>query len=420
MFGPSDRGDSRLANTNRRVTTTSQASNPQPEPITYEEARLLSLAAQRLDVVEHPASPPDKTAIVEMVRALGCVQLDSISVVSRSHETVLWSRLGHYDVNLWNELYFPDGLVNEYWAHAAAIIPVEMLHHFRRRMATYKDPTSDLHAAWQPEPEVNRIVLEAIRERGPLPSRAFERPDGLRAAAWSWWGGKPANKALDFLWTCGDLTIHRRDGFQRVYELTERRFPEFHRRPLPAEDEQQRFFVSRALSAMGVATPRMERDDSAIRVALPGTMEPAWIDPALLPLLAAIRAGSVAAARTTLLSPFDSLVWHRERALTLFGFDYRLESYTPAPKRRYGYYTLPILHQGRLVGRLDPSYDRKRRLLTIKSVHLEPDVAVSEDLVAELASTLIAFCVFLGGAAVHIVESVPPGLTPPLKRTLDG
>jgi uncharacterized protein YcaQ len=414
------------------------------EPITVEEARLLSLAAQRLDLVPRPTSPPDKTAILEMIRTLGSVQLDSISVVARSHETVLWSRLGAFDVTLVAELYHPDRGVAEYLAHAAAIVPVELMPYFRRRMARYKDPSSDLFASWQPDPDVNQTVVATIRERGPLPSRAFERPEGPRPAAWSWWGGKPAKKALDYLWTCGDLSVLKREaGFQRVYELTERLHPEFHRGELPSEEEQRRFFVGRALSAMGVTTARwaadyfrtggrthvalkdagaelvaLEAEGLAVPVSLPISAERAWMDPVLLPLLAEIRAGGVEATRTTLLSPFDSLIWYRQRTLTLFDFDYRLESYTPAPKRRYGYYTLPILHRGRLVGRLDPSYDRKRRRLTVKAMHLEPGIEATGELAEGMAASLREYCAFLGGTEVEVVRTSPDGFRGQVARSL--
>jgi uncharacterized protein len=414
-----------------------------PEPITIDEARLISLAAQRLDLVPLSKSPPGKSDVVKMIRTLGTVQLDSISVVARSHETVLWSRLGHFDTALVGDLYHPDRLVTEYWAHAAAIIPVEMLPFFRRRMADYKDPSSKLYARWQPDVEVNEQVLATIRERGPLPSRAFERPDGPRPAAWSWWGGKPAKKALDYLWTCGDLAVVKREGFQRVYDLMERQFPGLEGQPLPSIEEQRRMFVTRALSALGIGTAgwvadyfrtggqahvsnrdtvaelqTLAKEGLAVPVALANGRERAWIDPAYLPLLSRIRRGKVAAERTTLLSPFDSLIWYRQRTLTLFDYDYRLESYTPAPKRQYGYYTLSILHRGRIVGRLDPSYDRRRRVLTVKAIHLEPGVVVTQELAEELGASLRDYCEFLGGSEVAVGSSEPNELGEKLRTFL--
>jgi uncharacterized protein YcaQ len=361
------------------------------------------------------------------------VQLDSISVVARSHETVLWSRLGRFDPQLVGDLYHPQRLVTEYWAHAAAIVPVEMLPLFRRRMGEYKDPSSALYSRWEPDAAVNESVLATIRERGPLPSRAFERPDGPRPPAWAWFGGKPAKKALDYLWTCGDLTVVKREaGFQRVYDLMERQFPDLANQEPPPIETTRRAFVTRALSAMGIGTARwvadyfrtggqyhvplrevaaelnaLEREGLAIPVTLAGGTERAWIDPAMLSVLTEARAGRVTAVRTTLLSPFDNLIWFRPRTAALFDFDYRIECYTPAPKRRYGYYTLPILHRGRLVGRLDPSYDRKRRVLTVKALHLEPGVAVTGELAEDLGAALRDYCAFLGGEETVVTMSEP-------------
>jgi uncharacterized protein YcaQ len=424
-----------LKSTERRGSSKQPVRTHEAKPISGEEARLLSLAAQRLDLVPRPTSPPNKAVILDLIRTLGVVQLDSISVVARSHETVLWSRLGPFDPTQVAELYDPDRRVTEYLGHAAAIVPVELMPYFRRRMARYKDPSSDLFRAWEPDTAVNETVMAAIRERGSLPSRAFERPEGPRPAAWSWWGGKPAKKALDYLWTCGDLSVLKREaGFQRVYELTERLHPGFHLEELPPEEEQRRHFIARALAAMGVATARwaadyfrtggrthvalrdaeaelvaLESEGLAVPVALANSTERAWIDPALLPLLAEIREGATGATRTTLLSPFDNLIWYRPRTRTLFDFDYRLECYTPAPNRRYGYYTLPILHRGRLVGRLDPSYDRKRRLLTVKALHAEPEVAVTSELSKDLAASLRDYCALLGGTDVEVLASGPDG-----------
>jgi len=156
----------------------------------------------------------------------------------------------------------------------------------------------------------------------------------------------------------------------------------------------------------------------AIPVEVSGLAEPAWLDPTQVPRLEALRDGKGRPTLTTLLSPFDSLVWTRARGSALFGFDYRIEVYTPAPKRRYGYYTLPILHRGRLVGRLDPSYSRKERVLTIKAVHLEPGVRVSEALAAAIAWSLRDYASFLGGKEIRVLVSDPPMLAPAVRSAL--
>jgi uncharacterized protein YcaQ len=231
--------------------------------------------------------------------------------------------------------------------------------------------------------------------------------------------------------------VLRRERFERVYDLTERVVANGYLEHVPTEAERRRFLVGRAVAAMGVATARwvadyfrsgwrwhvppreaagelreLERAGLARRVSVPGLDEPTWLDPALLPRLAELRAGRGRPTLTTLLSPFDNLIWHRGRAKALFGFDYKLEIYTPAARRVYGYYTLSILHRGQLVGRLDPSYDRRARVLTVKAIHLEPGVRPSEALAGAIAGALRELTTFLGGGAITVANSDPPTLAP--------
>ncbi len=197
------------------------------ESLFYQEARALATIASRLDRRPRPTRDPavQKARLLETIRALGCVQLDTISVVSRSHETVLWSRLGPYDPALLGSLHYPEGLLTEYWAHAAAIIPVETFPYFRDAMDAYREKY-ERHAWVEGNRDVISGVLERIRADGATASRHFERPDGPRPEAWTWYGGKPARQALDHLWSCGDLMVARREsGFQRVYDVTERIIP---------------------------------------------------------------------------------------------------------------------------------------------------------------------------------------------------
>ena len=419
------------------------------EVLSLDEARVLSVVAQRLD--RRPPRATDravvKARLLETIRALGCVQIDTISVVARSHETVLWSRVGAYDPALLAELHHPDGALFEYWAHAAALVPIEMFPYFRRFMAHAEEVYAGDGSWARANADVLERVLATVRERGPVGSRDFERPEGPRPAPWAWWGGKPDRRALDHLWTVGELMVLKREGFQRVYELTERVLPGELAAVEPTEEERRRFFTERALRALGVATPRwaadyfragsrphvppravaaelaaLEAEGLARRVTIPGFLEPGpvWVAAEMLPRLAELRADRGWPTLTTLLSPFDSLVWHRGRALALFGFDYRLESYTPAPKRRYGYYTLPILHRGRLVGRLDPVYDRRRRVLTVKAVHLEPEVRATATLAGAVAGALRDYVGFLGGGEVCVVASDPPGFAAMATGSLGG
>ena len=419
------------------------------ERLSREEAQALATIASRLDRRPRPTRDPaeQKRRLQEMIRHLGCVQLDTISVVSRSHETVLWSRLGAYDPSLLAELHYPDGQITEYWAHAAALIPTETFPYYRHAMEAYQ-AKYDGHAWIVENQAIVQGVLERIRERGALASRHFERPDDRKPEPWEWYGGKPARQALDHLWSRGDIMITRREsGFQRVYDLTERVIPAAHLDGQPSAEERQCFFATHALRALGVAVPRWAADyfrnwawpystakasaaglrelaeeGLAIPVAVEGIDGPVYLDPALLPRLTELRAGRGRPTLTTFLSPFDNLIWFRPRTEQLWDFFYRIEVYTPAHKRVYGYYTMPILHRGRLVGRLDPVVDRKSRILTARNVHLEPGVKPTEALAQAIAGALWDFAGFLNADEVALLQANPepfaPLLDDALRRTI--
>jgi uncharacterized protein YcaQ len=416
------------------------------EWLTISEARSLATIASLLHRRPRPSRDPavQKARLLETIRALGCVQLDTISVVSRAHETTLWSRLGTYDLANLAALHYPDGLVTEYWAHAAAIIPIETFPYFRDAMDAYREKYERPGSWAEANPEIIEAVLTRIRDDGALASRHFERPDGPRPEAWAWWGGKPARQALDHLWSRGDIMVSRREsGFQRVYDVTERVVPTEHLNGRPSEAERRRQYTSVALRALGVTTSRWVADyfrdwarpystarastlglselvetGQAIPVEVEGFTEPTWLDASLLPQLADLRAGRGKPSLTTFLSPFDNLIWNRGRMQDLWNFHYRIEVYTPAPKRVYGYYTMPILHRGELVGRLDPSLDRKNRILTARKIFLEPGQRPTESLANAIAAALWDFAGFLDAEEVLLLDTTPEPFGPMLVDAL--
>lgn len=413
------------------------------ERLSRDEARWLATIAQRLHRRPRPTNSAARTQrrLHETIQALGCVQLDTISVVARSHETVPWSRIGPYDPALLAELHFPQGELFEYWAHAAALVPIESFPFYRRAMAEYR-ARHEAPGSWAAEQrDLLDRVLATVTDSGPLASRYFTRPSGPRPEAWAWWGGKPERRALDHLWSRGDLMVVRREGFERVYDLTERVVPPVLARALPTETEVRRHFVGKALAALGVGTAawvadyfrfgsrphirpadasveldRLVAEGGAVPVVVEGVAARSWLSTDLLPILIGLRAGRGKPTLTTLLSPFDSLVWHRGRTLDLFDFDYRLESYTPAARRRYGYYTLPILRRGRLIGRVDPLFHRRERVLTCRALHLEPGVRLGASLESDIADALIDLARFLGADSVRLERSDPPELVESLTR----
>jgi uncharacterized protein len=415
------------------------------DSLSLAEARYIALVAQRLEPgVRRGDGQPTKAELLATIDQIGCVQLDSISVVSRAHETSIWSRLGSFDTAALAELHFPDAALIEYWAHAASLMPVAAFPFLRRNMEAVADPGRTRWGRWAAE---NRAlidsVLATIDRDGPVSTRAFERPAGVERTPWAWYGGKPAKQALDYLWIAGELVVLRRAGFERIYDLTDRALPFARAGALPSTEEQDHYFTSCSLRALGVATAPWVADyfhgmfgryvalpettvhldnlvaaGAAVRVSIAGQSGAAWLDARHIPALEAMRAGTARPTNVTLLSPFDNLMWRRVRALALFGMDYRLESYTPEAKRQFGYYSLPILMRGELVGRLDARYRRKERLLAVQSIHLEPGVRFSEDRARRLARALKDFAGFLGGEDISIAMTDPARLGPALLKHL--
>ncbi len=393
--------------------------------ISKEEARALAIIAQRLD--EPADGIPTKQRLLDTIRRIGCLQIDTISVVARSHYLVLWSRVGQYQPELLDELHHPDHALFEYWGHAASLLPIELYPYFRRRMLAWQVKQFGGSDPWPNEnKQLIDEVLEAVREHGPLSSSHFERPDPDEPVeAWSWWGGKPANRALDVLWSAGALAIHRRVNFQRHYDLAERVFPEQVESEVPDEHQERRVLATRAVEALGVGFPQDINDYYRTKWGAPTTRAVlaelerggeifgvevddiglAYVAESSRPLLAQVVAGR-RPTRTTFLSPFDNLVWERRRTEALFDFDYLLECYTPAAKRKYGYFTLPILDQGKLIGRLDPKVDRREKILYLRSIHLEDNVKLDVATTQRLHGALCDFATFNGATSV-VVQSGP-------------
>lgn len=407
------------------------------------DARRLAIGAQLL------AGPtpkrPTKRRMRETIRHLGALQIDSISVVARSHHIVLWSRLGFHPQQWLEELFYPDRVLFEYWAHAAAFVPIELYPYFRRVMLERTSADGD---GWNPKTrqwiaenaDVLDHVVAHISEHGPASSSTFSAPPGsARAEPWAWYGNKPTNLALDLLWTMGTLMIDRREKFQRWYDLTERVHPGWDDANMPSIEEEQQMLGAAAVRAMGVTTARW----------LPDYFRKGWGNSALpssparrvlndlvgLGLVTPVRVRGwdeeafvwselldrrIPLSRTTLLSPFDSLVWDRRRTAGLFDFELMLEAYTPAAKRRYGYYSLPILYRDRLVGRLDPKADRAARHLIVRTLHLEPWFASSADdrFYHALAATLHDFARFNECDDVLVERSIPDDAAAALRATL--
>ncbi|MBV8665922.1 MAG: YcaQ family DNA glycosylase [Burkholderiaceae bacterium] len=401
--------------------------------LSLSDARALQLAAQGL--LQTRPQKADKTDVLNAIRAMGALQIDTIHVVARSPYLVLWSRLGDYR-QAWLEELLAEGALFEYWAHEACFLPIEDYGLYRHRML---DPAAmgwKYSVAWMNE---HREAIEAlrthIRHNGPVRSADFERKDGKSGG---WWGWKPEKRSLEVLFTAGELMIARRQNFQRVYDLAERVLPrvlpDWDDKQLPDLAATQRKLLLKAVYALGLAKASWINDyfrngrgrggpqpnpeslveqGALLRARVDGWTTPVYIHP-LHAELAQAAAGELQASVTTLLSPFDPLVWDRRRALELFDFDYRLECYTPAHKRRYGYFVLPILRRGALVGRLDAKAHRSDGIFEVKALHLEPGVRASAALADDVAQALMRCSAWHGTEKVVVTNCDPA----PFRRML--
>jgi len=401
--------------------------------LSHAAAQALMVAAEGLH--RRPERPAGKDDLLETIRRMGVLQIDTIHVVARSPYLVLWSRLGAYPQEWLTDLLAERALF-EYWAHEACFLPIESYPLFRHRMLDAANMGWKYAREWAANnADALDRVLGHVREHGPVRSADFERTDGQ---AGGWWEWKPEKRALETLFTSGELMIARRHNFQRIYDLRERILPAWDDAQVPPIEQVRRTLVLQAVRALGVTTarwvadyfrtsqrdtvplpPALADEGALIEVTVEGWQSPAYIHPDNLALAEAAAAGTLTPELTTLLSPFDPLVWDRARALAMFGFDYRIECYTPAPKRRYGYFTLPILRRGQLIGRLDPKAHRKEGRFEVKALHLEPGVRVTGALVADIAGALHECAAWHAAPTVEVRWSDPPSLAPLVQRAVD-
>jgi uncharacterized protein YcaQ len=396
-------------------------------------ARELMVAATGL--AARPQLPAQKPDVLAIIRQMGVLQIDTIHVVARSPYLVLWSRLGNYTPSWLDEL-LAEGDLFEYWSHAACFLPIEDYPLYRSRMLAGQINGWKHWNAWLEEHRalVDQLLAQ-VRDHGPVRSSDFERTDGQKGGWWNW---KAEKHALELLFATGELMIARRHNFQRIYDLRERVLPNWDDTQAPDPDTVRQRLVLKSVQAMGILPTRWVADYYRLRAAdaqrtvrelaasgqlLPVTVagwaEPAYIHPANRALAERAADGAIQPTLTTLLSPFDPLVWDRARASGLFGFDYLIECYTPAPKRRYGYFTLPILRRGQVIGRLDPKAHRKEKIFEVKALHLEPGIAIDEALAADLATALHDCATWHATPEVVLRWADPPELRELVQQALD-
>jgi uncharacterized protein YcaQ len=378
------------------------------------DAVRIALAAQGLDRRAR-AGKKTRAHLDRVVDLIGLLQMDSVNVLARAHYMPLFSRLGGYSPALLETAAWDPkrrGLF-EYWGHEASLLPLTLQPYMRWRMARaerYQGIYGGIARVAREKSDFVQSVYREVEQRGPLAAGDLDRANHKGS---SWWGWTETKTALEYLFWAGRIATATRRGFERIYDLTERVIPEVIRAiPTPDEADAQRHLLELSARALGVATEfdlrdyfRLDVADTKLRIAelveakrlLPVTVE-GWRQPAFLHADAAEPGKGSAAA---LLSPFDPLVWERDRTERLWGFRYRLEIYTPAHKREYGYYVLPFLLGETLAARVDLKAERKTGILRVAAAHLEPG-ARADRTARALADELRTMAAWLGLAEIVV------------------
>lgn len=391
-------------------------------------------------------------SLENFVAGVGGLQIDSVNVVDRAHHLTLWSRFGEYDRAGFERLAYKRRVLLEYLSHVACFVASRDLPMWRGIMAEIPTLRRQDSSWIDDERELIDAVEAAIRERGPLGNGDFERPPEMGKGG-GWWTWKPAMHALDYLWKSGRIAVHSRVHFQKLYAVMDRVLPHAATvEPMPfAEVNRQRML--RSLEAMGVAAPddlraywtwprvkmpalraalRQLIDEGQVReVEVEGQRSPWLVRTEDLPGLKQATRVRRPSHGTTFLCPFDSFLWHRERILRLWDYFYRIEIYVPGHQREHGYYSLPILHEGQLIGRVDPKTHRDRGELELRHVHFESWFGKGQPpprahwgpldrdaALAGIADSAQSLARHVGCARVTLKKVTPASLKAPLQRLL--
>lgn len=376
--------------------------------------KLKRITLERQGLLRNDHFGRGKAAVLRAVEQLGYVQIDTISVVARAHHHVLWSRIANYRPDYLQRLVRERRLF-EYWFHAAAWLPMRDYRYALPRMHKLNGERD-----WFPDTnrKLQREILQRVAVEGPLRARDFEDPAHRSDGWWEW---KPAKQALEQLFMQGELMVSGRDGFQKIYDLPERVLPDWVDTRMPERREYARHLVDTSLRAHGFASLKSIaylrkgrelreaiRDEIETRIAErllvavdPGAGAEIYIDPELLESRAPRTS-----AKLRILSPFDNSLIQRERGRDLFGFDYQIECYLPAGKRRFGYFCLPLLYRDGFAGRIDCKAHRDAGVFEVKSLHVESEV--DDGFAGALAEALQNFAAFNDCERIELTETSPP------------
>jgi hypothetical protein len=375
-------------------------------------ARRLAIVKQRLSYAPVVSSPEN---VLQVVRALGCVQLDPIGVVARSHLLVLRSRVSSFNPAHLDALLWQERSLFEYWAHCASIVLTEdyPIHHLRmRRYGTGDDDYSRrLRATIEANDPLRDYILHEIRERGALPSRFFEDRAAEHWHSSGWTSGRNVSRMLDWLWSKGELMVAGRAGGQKLWDLSDRCLPTWTPREELSEHEIVHRAAQTSLRALGVARPA-HIQQHFIRgryTGLPGVLKELEVEGSIVKV-------QLQEDGRNWPGPWyiHTLICDRARTELLWDFRYRIEIYVPREKREYGYYVLPILHGDRLIGRIDPAMDRARQRLVINAIYAEPDAPGDHATAEAIRAAIEELAAFCGAREIAYPEVMPVRWKPTL------
>lgn len=397
--------------------------------ISLHDVRLIHLAAQGL--LKAPSPSATKEDVLAAIRRMALLQIDTIHVVARSPYFVLFSRLGEYDP-AWLDEQLVDGQIFEQWAHAASFLPVEDYPLIRRLIL---EGMRDSYFSGWIEENIQAVeeVREAISRNGPMKSADFDSEKGQGG----WWNWKLEKGAMEYMFSRGELTVIRRENFQRVYDLTSRAIPGWDDRFVPSLDDVYRKLIYKSVRALGVARPAWVADyyrlpkkqvasyiptmiaaGELIQVNVDGWTEPALTVPEHTDLIHAAINNELNAEYTSLLSPFDPVVWDRLRASQLFNFDFVIQAYTPAAKRQFGYFPLPLLHNGRLIARVDAKANRQQRCFEVKGFFPETGMELSDKVAVPVAAALLRCARWHKTPDIRLADTIPDTIRSLLLKAL--